>query len=104
MKKIALMFCLCLWGFFCVGCGDEKTVAENTPYQSMKLVMMTSGTANGIDTQIAGKIAEKVKEESKGAIIIEVYHAQPNNRRISCKDLPTVRWIWRCILPAHGRF
>ncbi len=73
MKKIALMFCLCLWGFFCVGCGDEKTVAENTPYQSMKLVMMTSGTANGIDTQIAGKIAEKVKEESKGAIIIEVY-------------------------------
>ena len=62
-----------------VGCGNVRqknaTGAKHgsEKYQKVRLVLTTSGTATGIDTLVANRIAETVREASNGAIVIEVY-------------------------------
>ena len=55
-------------------CKENGSAPQETGgYQTVRLVMEVSGTENGINALTAKKIAELVKEESQGDVIIEVY-------------------------------
>ena len=76
-KKFFSAVAIALLLLVTIGCDNSPQKAyypdDDKAREKLRMVMTTSGTKNGIDTLIAKRIADSVREASDGNVIIEVY-------------------------------
>lgn len=76
-KILAALLAACLLLLSACGTGATNNEAGNSEYQKINLVMAVNGTDTQIDSQVAHKFADLVKERSGGNVTVDVF---PNDQ------------------------